>query len=369
MFAMLAGAAWGGADPAAAIAAQVDAGLDVFFDGRETVPVDGAAGFADDLVSGRGIGGADRWAETRAAVRAAIADLGAPGPVGGGPGPAVAAAIPGPYSLARRAVAGRAGAGSPDPALVGALAAALGAEVAALAAAGCPLVRVDEPEAVDAASDPGRLGALLAAHATLARGDAAPPRRGSAEEGGSPVRDRVPRRAVRAAAPDRASARARASGPAIHRMLALTGGDHDGLGADDLAGLGYASFLFDLIAGPGDWRLIATLPTERGIVCGVVDAASPDGDAPEVLVWAAHYAASTRGRGLARVGLATTGSLGALDGAAAAAKMRALGDGARIAALPADEIRARLDPRAIDMRSAALGTWAPDPRLARRPRV
>jgi hypothetical protein len=356
MFAMLAGAAWDGADPAAALAAQVDAGLDVVCDGRETVPGDGAAGLAEDLTSGRGIGSVERWTETRTTLRAVVAPRGASGPGATDPGPAVAAAIPGPYSLARRADRGRAGAGVPDAALVGVLAAALGREVAALAAAGCPLVRVDEPEAVDAVRDPGRLAVFQAAHATLAGAHAASLRTGVGETGARPVPGRTP-------------ARDRAGVPAIHRMLALTGGDHDGVGADDLAGLGYASFLFDLIAGPGDWRLIATLPAERGVVCGVVDAASPDGDAPEVLVWAAHYAASTRGRGLARVGLATTGSLAAVGERVATAKMRALGDGARIAALPADEIRARLDPRAIDMRSAALGAWAPDPRLPRRPRV
>jgi hypothetical protein len=95
----------------------------------------------------------------------------------------------------------------------------------------------------------------------------------------------------------------------------------------------------------------------------------PLGDAPEVLVWAAHYAASTRRRGLVRVGLATTGSLAALDRDGAVAKMRALAEGARIAVLPVEEIRATLDPRAIDMRSAALGAWTGAPRLPRRRRV
>ena len=161
-----------------------------------------------------------------------------------------------------------------------------------------------------------------------------------------------------------------ASGPGaadpLHLTLALTGGDHRGLGAGPLADLGYRSYLFDLIAGPDDWRLIALLPGDRGVVCGVVDAATDAGDAPEVLVWAAHYAASTGRRGLARVGLATAGSLAALGPEEASAKMRALAAGARIAALPADELAASLDPRALDMRAAAVGAWYRDPRFSRR---
>jgi len=148
-----------------------------------------------------------------------------------------------------------------------------------------------------------------------------------------------------------------------HLMLALTGGSHEAAGAGILADLAYASFLFDLIRGPDDWRLVAAMPGERGIVCGVVDGATPIGDAPEVLVWAAHYAASTGGRGIARVGLATTGSLSGLGTEAAARKLAALAEGARIAALPRAEAAASLDPRAIDMRSAATGDTAPDARF------
>jgi hypothetical protein len=319
MFAMLGGAAWGGGDPAEVVAAQVGAGLEVVTDGRRSVP-EGleAARLVDDLVAGRGIGSVEGWvASVAVAPTAAVA---------------VAAALPGPYSLARAAEPGAAASAAADLALLRALADALAREAGALGAAGCPLARVDEPDAFAPATDDAERAAFVVAHRSLVAGAA------------SEV-------------------------AATHLMLALTGGDHEGIGAATLAGLGYASYLFDLIAGPTDWRLVAALPEERGIVCGVVDAATSAGDAPEVLVWAAHYAASTRRRGLARVGLATTGSLAALDRDAAVAKMRALGEGARIAALPADEIRASLDPRAIDMRSAALGVWSADPGLLRRPRV
>lgn len=318
MFAMLGGAAWGGGDPAEVLAAQAGAGIEVVTDGRQTIPEGPeAARLVDDLVTGRGIGSVERWAASVAVAPTAAV--------------AVAATLPGPYSLARAAEPGAA-ASAADVALVRALAEALAREAGALRAAGCPLARVDEPDALAPASDGAERAAFAAAHRSLVAGAA------------SEV-------------------------AVIHLMLALTGGDHEGMGAVTLAGLGYTSYLFDLIAGPTDWRLIAALPEERGVVCGVVDATTSAGDAPEVLVWAAHYAASTRRRGLARVGLATTGSLAALDRDAAVAKMRALGEGARIAALPADEIRASLDPRAIDMRSAALGAWSADPGLPRRPRV
>ena len=332
MFAMLGGAAWADADPADALAAQVAAGIDVVTDGRETLPLDGDAAtrVVDDLLAGRGIGGAERWAASAAL---------APEPV-----VAIAAALPGPCSLARLAHPDPRGAGATDAALAAALAPAIAREAADLRAAGCPLARIDEPGALPEASDPAEIATFSAAHRALVAGAAAGAGAGARPDAGP-------------------------GAGTIHLMLALTGGDHEGIVAATLAGLGYASYLFDLIAGPGDWRLIARLPPERGVVCGVVDPAVPLGDAPEVLVWAAHYAASTRGRGLVRVGLATTGSLAALDRDGAVAKMRVLAEGARIAALPAEEIRATLDPRAIDMRSAALGAWTGAPGLPRRPRV
>ncbi len=329
MFAMLGGALRDGEDVAALAAEQAAAGLAVVTDGRPTVPDDAAEAsrLADGLLAGRGSGAVERWAAASAGTAASDgADR---------PEIAIAATLPGPWSLARRAAGGvRPDDGvSPDAALALALADALGREAAALAAAGCPLARVDEPDAaVAAATGEGGVAASTfhAAHAAL----------------------------VTASGPG--------SADPPHLTLALTGGDHRGLGAGPLADLGYRSYLFDLIAGPDDWRLIALLPGDRGIVCGVVDAATDLGDAPEILVWAAHYAASTGRRGLARVGLATTGSLAALPPEEAAAKMRALAEGARVAALPADELAASLDPRALDMRSAAVGAWYRDPRFSRR---
>jgi hypothetical protein len=90
----------------------------------------------------------------------------------------------------------------------------------------------------------------------------------------------------------------------------------------------------------------------------------------EVLVWAAHYAASTNGRGLDRVGLATTGSLAGLPWDLAALRVRMLGDAARIAADDSmAHLAMELDPRAVGMKSAAAGRNLPVPdRSAKRPR-
>jgi hypothetical protein len=135
--------------------------------------------------------------------------------------------------------------------------------VIALAAAGCPLVEIAEPDALAIATDPAAAATFAAAHRRIVDGT----------EG-------------------------------IHASLALTGGNVDGMPAAALFDLAYASYAFDLIAGPDNWRLIVLAPADRGIVCGALDLAPGADETRELLVWAAHYAASTNGRGLARVGLA-----------------------------------------------------------------
>jgi hypothetical protein len=92
-------------------------------------------------------------------------------------------------------------------------------------------------------------------------------------------------------------------------------------------------------------------------------------DGPEILLWAAAYAASSGGRGIDRVGLATSGSLADVSWDVAATKVRRLGEAARLVTAPPEERLAAIDPRAIDSRSAALGRAAPRPRHgSRRPR-
>jgi methionine synthase II (cobalamin-independent) len=311
----------GAADPATLDAAtealvqdwlveQVTAGLEPLTDGQVRTP-DLAATVADAL--GLDAGSDARWtapilvATWRAA--AASADR------------AVKQAIPGPYTLARR----DAPVGSPAEERATrslAIADALAHEIAALATAGCPLVEVEEPAAVAIGTDEAERELFVETQRRLLR------------DAGT-----------------------------LHASLAVVGGDASAAGEATFVETPYASFLFDLIAGPDDWRLIARTPGQRGIVCGALDARAEATDDPALLVWAAHYAASTGGRGLARVGLSTSSSLRGLTHERAVAKLRVLGDAARIAgAGSVDAIAAALDPRAIDSRTAALGGVQPRPR-------
>jgi hypothetical protein len=60
-----------------------------------------------------------------------------------------------------------------------------------------------------------------------------------------------------------------------------------------------------------------------------------------------------------RVGIAPSGSLEGLSAATARSILDLLGEAARTIAGGRDEMLARLDPRAIDARSAALGHYRP----------
>jgi hypothetical protein len=147
----------------------------------------------------------------------------------------------------------------------------------------------------------------------------------------------------------------------VHLSLAITGGNADQAGIETILAGAYSSLAVDLIDGPDNWRLATAAPTEVGFICGAVSTRADSGDGPEMLLWAAGYAASTAGRGAARVGLATAGSLAALPWDVAATKVRRLGEAARLATAPAEEQRAAIDPRAVDKRSAALGRYEPAP--------
>jgi methionine synthase II (cobalamin-independent) len=222
---------------------------------------------------------------------------------------AIKQAIVGPYTLAQAVTA--------DPV---ALAEPIHEAIAALAAAGCPLVEIEEPAAAGIRGDERERGLFV--------------------EGLRAATDGL--------------------GDSVHLSLVLTGGNFDSLGAATLFDLPFSSYAFDLIAGPDNWRLIAQAPGDRGIVVGALDPSPEAGDRPEVLVWAAQYAASTGGRGLVRVGLANASGLDGLSRERARAKVRALAEAARIAATSSpDELAAALDPRAIDIRSAAAGRYIP----------
>ncbi len=193
-----------------------------------------------------------------------------------------------------------------------------------LADAGCRWIEVHEPNAVRIGSDPVRRAQFADLHRALTDGL-----------------------------------------DGVHLSLAITGGAANDAGIETLLAGAYASLALDLIAGPDNWHLAVAAPGDRGIIAGVVAPREGSDDGPEVMLWAAADAASTGGRGAARVGLSTAGSYAGLTWEVAAAKVRRLGEAARLATAPREERLAALDPRSIDSRSAALGRY--EPRARRRP--
>jgi len=202
---------------------------------------------------------------------------------------------------------------------------ALNTELRSLAAAGCPFIEIHEPAATSIGASDAERTLFRDAHLRLLDGLAG-----------------------------------------VHCSLALTGGNADAAGIDTLLAAPYASLAVDLIAGPDNWRLVVAVPGDLGIVCGAMSTAAGSDDGPELLLWAAAYAASTSGRGPDRVGLATASSLAGLTWADATLKMDRLGKAVRLVDVPPDERAEALDPRAIDIRSAALGRQAPRPTRRRR---
>ena len=218
-------------------------------------------------------------------------------------------ALPGPYSAARR-LGPVDGEGVTENLAAADFASALRREILELGEAGCQFVEIEEPDAHLIDSDPVERGRFIEAHDRLLDG---------------------------------------VSG--IHVSLAITGGNADTAGAETLLAAPYPSFAFDLIAGPDNWRLVRAVPGDRGVICGAMSDAPGTDDGPELLLWAAAYAASSNARGRDRVGLATSGGLGELTWKQALTKMERLGKAARLAGLPADEAMKLIDPRAVDSRS------------------
>ena len=178
---------------------------------------------------------------------------------------------------------------------------ALNALLRELAAAGCPLIEIHEPAATAIGTDEAERALFREAHLRLLDGIA-----------GS------------------------------HLSLALTGGNADAAGIETLLAAPYASLAVDLIAGPDNWRLVAATPGDLGIICGSrCRRPRIPNDGPEPLLWAAGYAASTGGRGPARVGLATASSFADLPWDVAVRKLERLGEAGRLA-----DCAAR-DPRSV----------------------
>jgi len=209
---------------------------------------------------------------------------------------AVKQALPGPYSVGGRDAASR-----------------LPEVVQALAAAGCPLVEIEET-AIERLVDAVERDRFRHLHESLLE-----------------------------------------AGRDTHLSLSIVGGAPAPDAWPTVVGLPYASLAVDLIAGPDSWNLVTRWPGGRGVIAGAESARSP-GEGKEVLVWAAHYAASTHRRGIDRVGLGSAGSWANLTWEAAVAKMRLLGEAARLATMPqGEDLYRSLDPRAVSPRRAALG--------------
>ena len=283
----------------AAIRAQEEAGLEPLTDGRRRDP--GSDALIDGL-AGRAtpVDPVAWWSFAAASTSRAVKQ-----------------ALPGPYSIGW--IAARAGDGAGRNAAVHAAAAGLHTIVRTLADRGCPLIEIEETEAHRIGDDDSERALFREAH-------------------------RIVTEDVRG----------------THLSLSIVGGPAAGAGVETILDAPYASLAVDLIQGPDNWNLVTRAAGDRGIVAGAL-AAREHGDEPkEVLLWAAHYAASTGGRGLARAGLGSAGSYASLPWAVAVRKMRLLGTVARLAELPpSEELTEALDPRAISARRAALGRHAP----------
>jgi hypothetical protein len=229
---------------------------------------------------------------------------------------AVKQSLPGPYTLARRLR----GSGRARERAALAAAEGLRQEALALAAAGCPLVEIEESEAHRIGDEESERRIFVAAHRRLAE-----------------------------------------ALTGTHLSLSIVGGSAWDAGAATILDAPYQSLAVDLIAGPDNWNLVVRAPADRGIVAGALSPQLGSDDAPELLLWAANYAASSGGRGLARVGLAIAGSLAPLTWEQAVTKLERLAKGVRLASLPpGDELAASVDPRSINIRSAAYGRPMPN---------
>ncbi len=250
--------------------------------------------------------------------------------------------LPGPYTLGRRLVRDA----RRRPVQTLRLADALGRELEALSQAGCTFIQIDEDDATQIGADEVERALFREAHEHLLAGIRRRPSEASGGVAGpGPAPGPTPSRA----------------GP--HLSLAISGGNADAAGPETIFGPAYDSHFFDLLAGPDNWRLVTRAPAERGIVLGVVDARSDEHDVRELLVWAIGYAASTGGRGESRIGIAPSGSLAGLPRSVARRKIELLGEVAGLLARrDVEPIASALDPRAVDIRSAALGHWTPPER-------
>ena len=238
-------------------------------------------------------------------------------------------ALPGPYSVGFRV----GGSKRVREARTLGVAEALAEIVAALAEAGCPLVEVEE-SAVHRLAGASEHHLFSEAHRRLTG-----PGTGS-QDGG-------------------------ARNASIHRSLSIVGGSVPQGAIEAVLEAPYASIAVDLIAGPDNWYVVRRASRERGIIAGVQSAGDVD-ESQEVMLWGAHYAASSGGRGSDRVGIGSAGSWANLSWEAALRKLNRLGEAARLASMPlSEELAQSLDPRAVSSRRAAVG-HGPRPQSGKR---
>lgn len=229
----------------------------------------------------------------------------------------------GPYTIARLAEAG----GAPRGPLALGLAEALNGELRALAAAGCPIIQVDE-------------GALTT------------------------IGDDAEEWALYAATQERLTA-----GLVEHHLsLGIYHGAIDHAGYTSVLDGPYRSYLVDGHAGPDAWRFVFAVPPDRGVIVGALDAGESARDEPEAMVWAMAWAA-TGGRTGDRTGVAPNGSLRALGRHEARRKIEEMGEAVRIAAMgPLQEVAEALDPAPLESRLTQLRRMADAVEAARTPR-
>jgi len=301
---------------AAALDAQEAAGLGPLTDGRLRT-----TGFLGAFAALEGIAGspaeprlvaAPTWRTPLTVDAWSFAAAHAPG--------LVKQALPGPYTLGRRL------GGTDAEGATMAFAAVVGSELRALADAGCAFIEIEERDAHLIGTDEVERARFARAHRRVLDGI----------EG-------------------------------LHCSLAIIGGSADAAGSETMLAAPYPSLAVDLIAGPDNWRLVRDMPGDRGIVCGAMSPRAGSDDGPELLIWAAAYAASGNARGRARVGLAIAGGLEHLSWPDAVRKMERLGTAAGLAAGSMADAAPHLDPRALDLRSAALGRYTGPPARPPRP--
>ena len=237
--------------------------------------------------------------------------------------------VPGPYTIGRLAKLD----GRSRETVTLVLAESLNGELRDLVAAGCPFIQVDEEAATTLGDDPAEWRLFSRAHERLLAGVIGP---GAAGRSGG-----------------------------VHLSLGLTGGAVTSAGHAALLGQPYQSYLVDVLAGPDAWRFIDAVPAERGIVCGVADAARASLDEVEVMAWAMAWAAAGD-RGSDRVGVAPNGSLAGMDRLAAKRKIERLGETVRIASMgPLQDVADALDPEPEASRMSDLRDLAAAVREAR----